>query len=262
MNSETMLTLEDAVGEVLGLLTGLDLTYDPELDRFRAITRQLNRSMRAIALEQEWGYFSSVQTVDTARCGEQEVRMRSSLRPRIINDDAVRLVDEHDHPVAWAYFLPRDALHKYIRREGLWVSVTRNSLLFSRPFNSAEDGLGIQLPVMREPAMFRLPPAPESSESGIASVSRDVLDQPIDFNYPDLVILRAAYYYAQSDPVMQPRVQTLEAQYKDMMYQVMERDSRNTDSPYQNDFFVPVQASIGGLGASPHGHPHADERRL
>jgi len=39
MSNEVRLTLDEAVAEVLGLLTGLDLTYEPELDRYRAITR-------------------------------------------------------------------------------------------------------------------------------------------------------------------------------------------------------------------------------
>ena len=87
----------------------------------------------------------------------------------------------------------------------------------------------------------------------------EVLSQEIDFPYPDIIVARAAYLYAQSDPVMQPRVQTLEAQYKDLMYQVMERDERNTDSPYLNDFLLPVQAGLSTPVAH-HWHPHADGR--
>jgi hypothetical protein len=55
-------------------------------------------------------------------------------------------------------------------------------------------------------------------------------------------------------------VQTLEAQYKDLMYQLIERDDRATDSPFQNEFTVPVQNSLEG-GSVAHRHPHADERR-
>jgi hypothetical protein len=46
--------------------------------------------------------------------------------------------------------------------------------------------------------------------------------------------------------MMQPRVQTLEEQYKDMMYQLIERDTNFTDSPNQNEFIVPVQNDIYG----------------
>lgn len=52
-NAEVQMTLDEAVAEVLGQLTGLDLEYDPRLDRYRAITRQLNRATRANALEHE-----------------------------------------------------------------------------------------------------------------------------------------------------------------------------------------------------------------
>jgi hypothetical protein len=112
---------------------------------------------------------------------------------------------------------------------------------------------------MREPKMFRLPAQPVDPEDPLVDVPQEVLDQEIDFSYPDVITMRAAFLVAQSDPVMQPRVQTIEAQYKDLMYQAIERDDRNTDSPYMNEFAVPVQASLHG-GGSWHGHPHADER--
>lgn len=91
----------------------------------------------------------------------------------------------------------------------------------------------------------------------------EVRNQEIDFPYPDVVILRAAMYYAMTDPVMQPRVQTLEAQYKDLMYQIIERDDRNTDSPFENEFIVPVQGGLAypGFGGMGHMHPHADGGR-
>lgn len=248
-NPEVTLTLEDCVDEVLGLLTGLDLSYDSSLDRFRSIVRQINRALRSNALEKEWSYYASTVSVGPAVEGERVVHLRSSLRPRIINDDAVRLCKD-EHPVVWAYFLPRDAIHKYESRKGLWVAATRQTLEFSRPFNNAEDGLDIQVPVMREPVMFRLP------EAG-GTVPTEVLNQELDFPYPDLITLRAAYYYAQTDPVMQPRVQTIEAQYKDLMYQIIERDDRNTDSPYQNDFYVPVQSALHTHPMA-HPYPHSD----
>jgi hypothetical protein len=251
------MTLDDAVSEVLGLLTGLDLTYAPEQDRYRAITRALNRSMRSMALEKEWSYYSTVETVGNAGEGEQQVSLRNSVRPRIINDDAVRLVDENGRILRWAYFLPRDALHKYAYHRGLWASVVRNTLTFSRPFTSDENGLEVQIPVMREPVMFRLPSQPEDPNEALVTVPTEIREQEIDFPYPDVVILRAAFYYAQTDPVMQPRVQTLEAQYKDLMYQVIERDDRNTDTPYINGFSLGIQ---NGLGPTFHAVPSSDAR--
>lgn len=258
MNPEVLLTLDDAVEEVLGLLTGLDLTYVPELDRYRSVTRQLNRALRANALEQEWGYYSSTESLGAAVAGERDVQLRNTLRPRIIRDDSVRLVNAEGRPVVWAYFLPRDAIHKYEAYRGLWVAVTNSTLTFSRPFNSGEDGLDIQVPVMREPKMFRLPELPEDPAAPLPTVPASVRNQPLDFAYPDLITLRAAFYYAQTDPVMQPRVQTLEAQYKDLMYQIIERDDRHTDSPYENEFIVPVVGSIHSPQWVSHNHPHAD----
>jgi hypothetical protein len=259
VNPEVELTLDDAVEEVLGLLTGLDLRYLPEQDRYRAITRQLNRALRSNALEQEWGYYSSTESAGVTVEGHDAVQLRSSVRPRIINDDAVRLVDDEGRPRRWAYFLPRDALHKYRYREGLWCSATHTQLSFSRPFDSSEDGLEVMVPVMREPRQFRLPDQPEDGE--LVTVPDEIRRQLVDFPYPDVVVLRAAFYYAQTDPVMQPRVQTLEAQYKDLMYQIMERDSRNTDSPYSNEWMLPIQGNLHAPLHGQHAHPHADERR-
>ena len=255
MNPNVAMTLDEAVDEVLGLLTGLDLTYAPEYDRYRSVTRQLNRALRANALEREWSYYSDLEHVGVAAYGQQDVALRASVRPRIIGDDAVRLCTSDGTPMKWAYFLPRDAIEKYPSRRGLWVSVTRQSLHFSRPFTSAENGLSILVPVMREPKMFEVP-------EGNGDIPDRVLNQPIDFDYPDLVIAKAAYMYAQTDPIMQPRAQTLEATYKDIMYQLIERDDRHTDTPYTNDFFVPIMNGIHGSSAQfmPHGHPHADGR--
>jgi hypothetical protein len=261
INAEVTMTLDDAVAEVLGLLTGLDLTYNPEYDRYRSIARQLNRALRSNALEKEWGYYSDVADLGAQGEGTTEVVLPSTLRARIINDDAARLVDEHGHICRWAYVLPRDAIHKYRQRAGLWVAYTRSTLQFNRPLNSAEGDLDLHVPVMREPTMFRLPAPPTTSEEEVEEVPEEIRLQPVDFCYPDVVILRAAFYYAQSDPVMQPRVQTLEAQYKDLMYQIIERDERATDSPYQNEFFVPVSNDVDGPGHSVHWHPHSDERR-
>ena len=262
MNDNVSKTLDEAVAEVLGLLTGMDLTYRPEYDRYRAITMQLNRALRMNALESEWAYYSSTEDVGVAHAGDREFDLRASVRIRIINDDAVRLVDDTGRTRFWAYILPRDALHKYEgRKEGLWVASTRSTLEFSRPLGLEHDGLHIHVPVMREPEQFRLPPQPEDPSDPDPEVPDYVREQLVDFDYPDVVIMRAAYQYAQSDPVMQPRVQTLESQYKDVMYQLIERNDRHTDSTYLNDFFLPMQGTLGGGPSLGHSHPHSDERR-
>ena len=249
MNVEVQMTLDDAVVEVLGMLTGLDLSYDAEYDRYRSIVRQLNRALRANALEHEWGFYASEINIGTVKAGDQILQLPSSVRPRIINDDAVRLKKD-DSIMVWAYFLPRESLSKYEHMRGLWCSVTRQQLMFNRKFVSWENGLEVYVPVMREPRMFRLPPTGEE-------VSDAIRNQLIDFDYPDIVIARAAWNYAQTDPIMQPRVQTLETNYKDLMYQVIERDTRNTDMPYSNQFILPVE---NGLVPeySTHLHPHSN----
>jgi hypothetical protein len=254
-NPELSMTLTDAVGEVLANLTGLDLTYDPEMDRFRAVTRALNRALRANALEAEWSYYATTTTGGPTTAGVNVVTIPANRRPRIKGDDAVRLVDDSGATVTWAYFLPRDAITKYVdRTQGLWVASVGQDLRFSRPLTPAEAGLSVEVPTMRAPVQFELPATGET-------VDQAVLDQPVDFSDPDLIVARAAYYYAQTDPVMQPRVQTLEGDYKDLMYQAMERDDANTDSPYMNEFLLPVQNGIVGGGPLGHNHPHSDERR-
>lgn len=265
-NPEVAMTLDECVDEVLGLLSGLDLSYAPHLDKYRAVTRQINRALRANALEREWSYYSSTEEVGTAVYGQRDVALRASVRPRIIGDDSVRLIDAAGTPRVWAYFLPRDAIEKYPARRGLWVSITRQSLHFSRPFAQHEHGLRIVLPVMREPKMFRLPPGAATVadelpiEAGTDTVPIEVREQLLDFSYPDIVLLRAAYYVAQSDPVMQPRAQTLEEQMKDLFYALNERDDRNTDSPFQNEWLLPIQGNLNGSSNQDYLHPHADER--
>ena len=256
-NPELTLTLDDAVAEVLTLLTGLDLAYRPELNRYVTIARQLNRALRSNALEHEWGYYSTTMSAGAAVENDQTVWLPADLRARAVGDDAVRLVNTDGDTVRWAFVLPRDALSKYWARAGLWCAVTRNAIHFSRPFTNAEAGLDIQVPAMREPTMFRLPD--QSQE--LVEVPQEIRDQPVDFAYPDVVVMRAAWYVSLTDPVMQPRAQTLEAQYKDLMYQIIERDDRFTDSPYQNEFTVPIQADLMGQGFV-HAHPHSDERRI
>lgn len=258
-NPETELTLDEAVAEVLGLLTGLDLQYAPETDRYYSITRAINRALRSNALEHEWSYYSSVENVGTVTAGEQTVPLLATQRPRIIGDDAVRLVDAEGDVMRWAYFLPRDALHKYYYRNQLYCSVTNTTLMFNRAFYDKEAGLTIQVPVMREPTMYRLPLQPEDPADPGVPVPQATRDQLVDFQYPDLIVLRAAFYYAQTDPVMQPRVQTLEAGYKDLMYQIIERDDRNTEAPEQNAWSLGISGSLRGETAYPL-HPHADGR--
>ena len=252
-NSDVAMTLRQAVDEVMGLLTGLDVQYDPNLDRFNVVVRCLNRALRAVALEHEWSYFSSTEEAGVAVQGQSDVELPPRLRPRIVNDDAVRLVNANGATLRWAYILPRDAVHKYRARSGLWCSVTRTTITFSRPFNQYEAGLRVMVPVMREPKQFK--PAD-------GTLTEAILNQLVDFDYPDLVTARAAYLYAQTDPVMQPRVQTLEAQYKDIMYQLIERDERHTDSAYVNEWIVPIEGELHGSSYNDfaHAHPHSDER--
>lgn len=260
-NQDVRLTLDESVSEVLGILTGQDLSYDPRQDRYVSITRALNRAMRSIALEHEWSYYTALEEIGKVQAGAREVFLRSSIRPRIVSDDSVQFCTDAGTTVVWAYFLPRDALSKYSTRAGLWVSITRSSLAFSRPISEGESKLVIKVPVMREPKMFRLPEQPEDPSAPLVAVPLSIRQQYLDFDYPDVIILRAAYYVSQSDPVMQPRAQTLEAQYKDLMYQLIERDDRNTDSPYQNEWNLGITADLSGRShPRSHGHPHSDER--
>lgn len=256
-NTETALTLDESVKEVLSLLTGMDLTYDPRLDRYISITRALNRALRANALEHEWSYYSGTTNLGAVVEGVTAMEIPGQMRARIINDDAVRLVDSENRVRVWAYFLPRDALHKYGDRNGLWAATNSNLVMFSRPFYEEETELHVELPVMREPTMFRLPEQPEDPNEPLIEVEQSIRDQEIDFWYPDVIVARAAFMYAQTDPVMQPRVQTLEAQYKDLMYQVIERDDRNTESPYLNEFALPVQSGLTPDYTGGHYHPHS-----
>lgn len=256
INPRVSMTLTEAVDEVLLILSGQTLHYDSQYDRFRAITGCINRALRGNAMEQEWGYYSERLMVGPVVDGVQVYQISADYRFRVKDDDAARLVTAEGVPQVWAYFLPRDSLHKYRNRNGLWASATRNELLFSRPLEATTPQLYIEVPVMREPSMFRLPAAPyetkmvptEEDPEILEEVTLypDVLEDPVDFDFPDLITARAAWLYAQTDPVLQPRVQTLEESYKGLMYQAMERDSANTDTPYQNELIVPVQNTIYG----------------
>ncbi|QNN98091.1 hypothetical protein SEA_FEDE_43 [Microbacterium phage Fede] len=256
-NSEVSLTLDEAVAEVMSLLVDTDLQLVPELDRYQSITRHLNRALRHVAREQEWSYYSSLENMGIAHQGDRKIELRAAVRPRIINDDAVRLVHPRTRDVIeWAYWIPRDALHKYTG-SNLRAAYTRTTIEFSREFFYAEDGLEIHVPVMREPTMFRLPEQPENPDEPLVTVPDDIREQLVDFDAPDLVVTRAAYSYAQTNAMWQPRVQTLEATYKDLMYSLVERDTRNTDAPYQNEWTLGIDGDA--VNHSPRAHrPSAD----
>lgn len=306
MNPHLRMTLDEAVGEVLNYLTGLDLHYIAELDRYRSITRTLNRALRLVSTEHEWSFYSALEDLGHLSAGQQSARLRSSRRPRILLDDSVRIVDEDGCIREWAYFLPRESLHKYRHRTGLWVASVGSDILFSRPI-AQEDGLKAYVPVMRDPRQLLIPSAlesieelispppaipagaeliqlrnfhnpeiieewvsapglppyeytdPENSLAQLELTPEQIRNQSIDFDFPDLIVLKAAFLYAQTDPIMQPRVQTLEGQYKDLFYALTERDTNHTDEPYRNDWRLPIQSSLRG-DWFPHQHPHSDER--
>ena len=86
MNADVDLTLDEAVQEVLSLLTGLDLAYSPNYDRYRVVTRFLNRALRQNALEHEWSYYSSLETIGQAQAGDKDLAIRATVRPRIIGE--------------------------------------------------------------------------------------------------------------------------------------------------------------------------------
>lgn len=262
MNAEVAMTLDEAVAEVQGLLTGLDLDMVPELDRYNAITRQLNRAMRAVALEAEWSFYSSTENVGVVHEGDRSVTIRSTIRPRIIGNDSCRLVRSDGQVVEWIAWVPRDALPVYAWQNGLWAAHARSAIYLSRPIFHGEDGLEFIVPVMREPVMFRLPEQPENGGEALVPVPSDVREQTVDFDYPDLVIRKAAYFYAQTNPLWQPRVQTLEANYKELLYPLVERDTRHTDAPPQNEWLMPIGGDIydDRSGRSP--RPSADWDRI
>lgn len=246
-NADVALTLDEAVAEVMGLLTGLDLELDPDQDRYQAITRQLNRAMREVALEHEWSYYASTENIGVMHEGDYQIAIRATVRPRIIGNDAIRIINPGTTQiVGWAYFIPRDALHKYRWSRELKAAHTRSTVEFSRPFLYSEEGYEVHIPVMREPRMFNLPPQPEDPEDPLTTVPEEIREQLVDFDYPDLVIRKAAYLYAQTNPLWQPRVQTLEANYKDLLYALQERDTRHTDTPYQNEWNLGIEGDATG----------------
>jgi hypothetical protein len=256
------MTLDRAVNEVLRLLIGMDLRHVPEHDRYQTVTEMLNAALQDVALEHEWSYYSDVEDVGLAHNGDRTIALRAAIRPRIISDDSVRFVTDDGQIAAWAYFVPRDALHKYNSTStGLRVAYTRSTLEFSRPLGLAYEGLHINVPVMREPKLFVLPEQPTDESEPLVEMPEDLLEQLVDFDNPRLIVKRAAYLYAQTNPLWQPRVQTLEAVYKDAMYALVERDKRNTDVPYQNEWMMPISNSIVD-SRIPTGRPSADWERF
>ena len=285
------MTLDFAITELYNMLYGSAMTYVPNLDRFRAGTMALNRALRHNALEKEWSYYSSTLQLDVPQPGTTRVILPSTHRLRGVSDDSVRVVNDCGVPILWAYILPRESLHKYRERRGYWCSVTGMELNFSRPLPNIE-GLRLELPGMREPRQLLLPrklesieqlgaqqqdhwqptgppdynpsehdPARDYMEIGPDAIESELRNQLIDFEFPDLILAKACHLMAQSDPVMQPRVQTLEEGYKDLMYNLSSRDDAITDSPYQNEFEVPVQHDIFDTGFGWNGRaPRADER--
>lgn len=264
MNPNVERTLDDCVAEVLGLLTGLELGYVPAQDRYRSVTRALNRALRLNALETEWSYYSDLENIGPAIPGVQEYALRKTIRPRQKGDDAVVMKDEHGVTRVWAYFMTRDALHKYAHTGNLVCNVTRNSLMFSRPLGNSAAGLTIFVPVMREPRMFELPKPARNMDPELEpepeELDESYTEQLCDFDYPDVIIARAAFIYAQTDPLYQPRAVILEDQWKDLMYALTERDTNVTDSPYINDFVLPISNSIDHLDMG-HGHLHPHTER-
>lgn len=186
------MTLDEAVGEVLNYLTGYDLHYIAELDRYRSITRTLNRALRLCATEHEWACYASVLDMGEVYEGQTEITLSRSKRPRIITDDSVRLVDSNNNIHMWAYYLPRESLHKRQGRAGLWVASTDNKIEFSRPISSGLAGLRALVPVMREPRQFMIPATFDSKEDLDADGQEDplVLEKIVqlrNYHNPDIV---------------------------------------------------------------------------
>lgn len=256
MNSELEMTLEEAVAEFYGSLIGQDLQFIPERDKFQIAVRMLNKALRAIAREHEWAYYASTRNLGNPVAGERSIALPSSLRPRIINDDAVRLVNPTTgNAIRWAYFQPREAIHKYPADSQLYAAVMATSLQFSRPFYESEEVLEIHVPVMREPEMFRLPEQPTDPEEPLVTVPQEILDQPVDFDHPDLVVAKAIFFYAQTHPILQPRVMQLEDDFKTILYALQERNDRHTAAPFVNNWDMGIYGSIAD-GHSYHQSPH------
>ena len=46
------------------------------------------------------------------------------------------------------------------------------------------EGLDIQIPVMREPRMFQIPPVPDDPQEPVDEIPQEIRDQVIDFDFP------------------------------------------------------------------------------
>ena len=244
------LSLQESVNEIHNILTGLDLTYEDRYDIFHATVRQVNRSLRQVALEDEWAWYVEEVDAGTTTVDMTEVELNSAYRPRVQQDDAVRLVNANGITVSWAYYLPRDSLNKQMHRPELRVAFTKNVIKFSRPLQLFESGLSIIVPAMREPKQTRLP------EAG-ARLTPAELSRAIDAEYPDLIVAHAAWKMAMSNPLYQPRAQTLEEEFNDLKYALTERNTNHSDSPMRNNF---VPSYGDPYLATPHVHPHSDRR--
>ena len=244
------MSLKDAVNEVHNILTGLDLTYEDRYDVFHATVRQINRSLRSVALEDEWAWYTEDADLGTTTEGQTEVDLMASYRPRVQQDDAVRLVNSDGHVVVWAYYLPRDSLNKYLYKPELRVAFVRNQIVFSRPIQLYESGLQIIVPAMREPRQTKIP------DPGQRMTDAE-LNRALDFEYPDMIIAHAAWQISMSNPVYQPRAQTLEEGFKEYKYSLTERNTNHSDSPLRNNF---VPSYGDPYLTTPHRHPHSDRR--
>ena len=249
-NQDVAYTLDEAVDELLRNLHGLGVQYEPTADRYHVIAHVLNRALRAVALDNEWSWYFEDAELGVVQQGDRTVEMTSRQRLRIVQDDAIRLETDAGLPVRWIYLLPRDALHKYASVPGLWASATRSTIKFSRPIRQDEAGLRVMAPIMREPKMFDVPDPGQE-------VGPSVRNQQLDFDYPDLVIMKAMYMYAQTDPVIQPRVPTLEENYNTLKYALIERDTQFTDSPYRNDWILNISNAPGRRETYSPMYPHA-----
>lgn len=245
------ISLREAVAEVHNILTGLDLSYDDRYDIFHACVRQLNRSLRTVALEEDWGWYADDLLLGVVSEGDQTFSVPPNVRLRVRQDDAIRLVDPATKKtVRWAYFLPRDSLSKYWAAPELRAAFVRNNVVLSRPLLAREEGLEVWATVMREPRQTTIP------DSGTKIPDAD-LSRPLDFENPDMVIAHAAWQMSLSNPLYQPRAQTLEDVYNNFKYALTERDSDHSDSPMQNSF----TPSYGDpFIAMHHPHPHSDRR--
>lgn len=246
------LTLSETVDEVVNTLYGLSTRFEPDTDSWHGMALTLRRALKVVATERDWIYYHDTVQVGTVEPDCSVIVVPSRYRVRKTGDDAIRLLDSRGRPVVWAYIIPDDALHKYRALSGLWCSVVRQEIRFSRPFYKAEKGLRVIAPVMREPYLW------PKLVSGQA-LPQDEMDRDIDFHRADMVVMKAAYLYAQTDPLLQPRVPQLEQDYRAVFYQVQEQDTNVTMGAMVNDFQLPIEGDYRFVSGHGYGlHPHSD----